>query len=171
MLYNKKEQIKFTLIICISLILVTGSLIQLLPTNPFRNNDILIKIPLISAEDDDDGDDDCRDDDNGDDDCRDDDDDDNGDDDCRDDDDGGNINSKSEQDTDNESVGNDEVEDTIKNFTDNDNGGISTPAEDSSTSPSLPPSSSTTILQNDNDTEILTPTITNEKQSTPDNNN
>ena len=61
------------------------------------------------------------------------------------------------------------MEDTIKNFTDNNNGGISTSAEDSSTSPSLLPSS-TTILQNDNDDKILTSTITNGNQSTPDNN-
>ena len=48
MLYIKKEQIKFTLIICISLILVTGSLFQSLPTNPFRNNDIFIKIEITN---------------------------------------------------------------------------------------------------------------------------
>ena len=81
MLYIKKEQIKFTGVICASLILVIGSFFQLLPTNPFGNNyDILITIPLIYADDDckDDKDDDCKDD--KDDDCKDD-----KDDDCKDD--------------------------------------------------------------------------------------
>ena len=146
MLYIKKEQIKFTVVICVSLILVIGSLFQLLPTNPFGNNyDILIIIPLIYADDDckDDKDDDCKDDK---------------------DEDSGNIDSENEQDTDNESVENDN-EDTTKNLnTDNDNNRISTPVED----PSRSPPSSTTTLQNDNNSnKILTSTITNEKQSTP----
>ena len=162
MLYIKKEQIKFTGVICASLILVIGSFFQLLPTNPFGNNyDILITIPLIYADDDckDDKDDDCKDD--KDDDCKDD-----KDNDCKDDkdEDSGNIDSENEQDTDNESVENDN-EDTTKNLnTDNDNNRISTPAEDSSTSP---PSSTTTLQNDNNDNEILTSTITNEKQSTP----
>jgi hypothetical protein len=162
LLYIKKEQIKFTGVICASLILVIGSFFQLLPTNPFGNNyDILITIPLIYADDDckDDKDDDCKDD--KDDDCKDDKDEDSKDDK---DEDSGNIDSENEQDTDNESVENDN-EDTTKNLnTDNDNNRISTPAEDSSTSP---PSSTTTLQNDNNDNEILTSTITNEKQSTP----
>jgi hypothetical protein len=173
LLYIKKEQIKFTGVICASLILVIGSFFQLLPTNPFGNNyDILITIPLIYADDDckDDKDDDCKDD--KDDDCKDDKDDDckdDKDDDCKDDkdEDSGNIDSENEQDTDNESVENDN-EDTTKNLnTDNDNNRISTPAEDSSTSPPSLPSSTTTLQNDNNDNEILTSTITNEKQSTP----
>jgi hypothetical protein len=138
LLYIKKDQIKFTGVICASLILVIGSFFQLLPTNPFGNNyDILITTPLIYA------DDDCKDDK---------------------DEDSGNIDSENEQDTDNESVENDN-EDTTKNLnTDNDNNRISTPAEDSST---FPPSSTTTLQNDNNDNEILTSTITNEKQSTP----
>jgi len=127
LLYIKK-QVKFTLVICISLIFVIGSLFQLLPTNPFGNSyGILIKIPLIYADHywkDDKDYDDCKDDK---------------------DDNGRHIDDENGQDTNNESFGN-VNEDTVKNLnTDNNDGEASIPTEDSYTPPSPPPYSTTRL--------------------------
>jgi len=55
----KKEHIKSNLVFYISLILVTGSLFQVLSTAIFENNDaIVMKIPSIYGQEDDGGGDD-----------------------------------------------------------------------------------------------------------------
>ena len=53
LLYITKEHIKSNLVLYLSLILVTGSLFQVLSTGLFENNDrLVIKIPSIYAQDD-----------------------------------------------------------------------------------------------------------------------